>query len=168
MFEGTHPRFVIEEPPPGSPGPDLEMVCSARTLERNIREDPETYASVLEVLLGAAMQGKLDLSGTFAQAMATYDGPDGTVAKYFLHRHDRDVQYDPLTEDALATQSEHSSRVGQAKEAKAYTVSTGAMSHRLQPHAKAELLRDTARVSRLAFYVYQVMEWGKAHGRLAS
>lgn len=80
---------------------------------------------------------------------------------YFRRRLDSHVDFDQSTETAITKDEQHADTVDQSTEAVPFRVSRAGsdMSHEMHAPRDAELRRDTARVSCLAGYVGQAIEW---------
>lgn len=161
----VHPHFLIELPDRDLRESDgfthEDAVQHIQAMELGIRNDPYAFQAVLRSLGRAADAGTLTLDTPMGTPAGTDPNTSHTIAEYFRRRLDAHVDFDTPTEEAVAEDRRHAERVGKSRGAVNYRVSlTGSdMSHGMRTPQDAELLRDRARVSRLASYVQQVIAW---------
>ncbi len=133
-----------------------ETAVSSLILVEDIFARPEAYRTALaasSVLMNAEVETEEHIV-------------DGDVIKrlqgFFEYRHDRDVDFDPDTEDALTQDPDHMKLLEDFRvnndQLKLSTAKRNTNSN-FESDAKANLLRDRIRQHRLGFFVGRVITW---------
>lgn len=152
MTDHYEPYFIIDQ------SADAETQVGLKRLEDSISDQPHIFATMLTKLGGLAFSEEARHQDLVKKELPPDQPAARLILDYFGKRFDREVEFDPQTETALAADEHHKQLLEEHKIRTNERRVLGHQSSESRIHPEAISGRDAVRLNRLAFYISRVVE----------